>query len=464
MKALIVLFITGILALFAGLGGNRRMINFVVIFGTIAALGLTLLDLAVGDTTGLNEQFSLMIHFDRNALAFSATTLATLLLLLGLSTGGLRGLHATLGDNYGLLLFSACGALIMYSFTNVVMLFLGIEILSIPLYVLAGSRRDDLASNEAALKYFLMGSFATGILLFGIALLYGGSGSFDVKEISMAISDGRHSAGMLHTGILLVMVGLGFKVSAAPFHFWAPDVYTGSPNLVTAFMATIVKTAGFAAFFFLFQKGFLGAIGFWSVPLAALAALTMTLANVTAIWQQNFKRMMAYSSISHAGYLLLGILAADSDGSGGAILLYTFTYSIATICAFAIYMVVSEPNNDGGFSAFNGLSKKEPVLAAVMAIAMLSLAGIPPTAGFFGKYFLFAEATEKYPWLVVLAVINSAISIYYYFKIIIAMYFSREENAYTVERSGIVRWVALAGVAVIALLTIFPGEIYKLIQ
>lgn len=463
MNALLILFTTALLALFAGLTQRRALLQPIVIIGALAALGVTLLELAQGSGTGWNYHYASMFQFDGYALAFSAVVLVSTVLLFGLSSWGFRGLNETLGDNYALLLFSLCGALCLVSFTNLVMLFLGIEILSIPLYVLAGSRRDDLASNEAALKYFLMGAFATGFLLFGIALVYGATATFDLRGIATAINDGRHSVGMLHMGILLILIGLGFKVSAVPFHFWAPDVYTGSPNLVTAFMATVVKTAAFAAFYRLFSTAFAGAESFWSISVAVLAALTMTLANVTAIFQLDFKRMMAYSSISHAGYLLLAILAIGQAGSAGAILLYTLTYSIATICAFGCYMAVAEPNGDGSFEAFKGLGKRQPLLAVVMAIAMLSLAGIPPTAGFFGKYFLFSAAFAKYPWLVVLAVMNSAVSIFYYFKVIIAMYFSREDSTLPVPVPMAVRWVVVVGVLLIALLTLMPGSVYSMI-
>ncbi|MBV6441149.1 MAG: NADH-quinone oxidoreductase subunit N [Saprospiraceae bacterium] len=459
MTALLILFTTAIAALFTGLTGNRKAVHAIALIGSLLALG----GVIAGPPAGWNDMFPAMFNFDAYALAFSGVAILATALIIGLSGWGFRSLHDTLGDNYGLILFSVCGALVMFSFTNMVMLFLGIEILSIPLYVLAGSRRDELSGNEAALKYFLMGSFTTGILLFGMALVYGASGSFDVNAIAQAITDGRHSAGMLNTGILLIIFGLSFKVSAVPFHFWAPDVYQGSPNLVTAFMATVVKTAGFAAMYRLFSMAFPGAESFWSVPVAVVAGLTMTVANVTAIFQTDFKRMMAFSSISHAGYLMLAILAIGTEGGDRALLFYTLTYSLATICAFGAYIVVAEQNGDGSFAAFNGLSKKQPLLAAVLAISMLSLAGIPPMAGFFGKYFLFTAAFAKYPWLVVLAVINSAISIYYYFKIIIAMYFSHEENAYTASIPASVRWAVLAGLVLIALLTIVPGSVYALI-
>jgi NADH-quinone oxidoreductase subunit N len=460
MKALIILFITGVLLLFTGFLKKRHFLLALSLLGTGLALAVVLTDLWTGNYGGLNDQFKPMLHFDRYALAFSAVALTNAFLLFGLSRWGFRQLSETLGDNYGLILFSLCGALCMFAFNNIVMLFLGIEILSIPLYVLAGSRRDSLASNEAALKYFLMGSFATGILLFGIAMMYGATASFDLQTIATDLQDGRHSVPMLHTGILMILIGLGFKISAAPFHFWAPDVYQGSPNMVTTYMASVVKTAGIGAFFKLFAVAFPTAMAFWSVPVAVIAGLTMLLANFTALFQSDFKRLMAYSSIAHAGYLLLGILSAGQDGTVGALLLYLLSYGVATISAFAVYMIVAEENLDGSIGAFNGLSRKQPLLAAAMVVAMLSLAGIPPTAGFFGKYFLFSTAFEKYTWLVALAVVNSAVSIYYYFKVIIAMYFSREHNDYTVRTPLGFRLVVIAGMILIAALALAPGVVY----
>ncbi len=463
MTALLILFFTALAALFAGLTKKRALLLPITLIGTLAALGAVI----AGPAASWNGMYPTMFNFDGYALAFSGVAILSTALILALSGWGFRNLHDTLGDNYGLILFSVCGALCMFSFTNMVMLFLGIEILSIPLYVLAGSRRDDLASNEAALKYFLMGAFATGVLLFGITLVYGATASFDLASISRAIESGTPSPWMLNVGILLIVMGLSFKVSAAPFHFWAPDVYTGSPNLITAFMATVVKTAGFAAFFRLFSLAFGPAIEVWSLPLSIIAALTMTLANTTALFQDNFKRMMAYSSISHAGYLLLAVLAIGTAGAGNALMFYLLTYSVATICAFGAYIAVAEPKGDGSFSAFNGLAKRSPFLAAILAISMLSLAGIPPLAGFFGKYFLFTAAFEKYPWLVLLAVVNSAISIYYYFKIIIAAYFSKENESEAGSEAIVVpagiRWTVLICLLLTVLMAIAPGTVYSFI-
>jgi len=460
MKSILILFLTALAVLFTGLTGRRAWLRTITLVGVALALGITMLDIWQGDALGLNTRYASMFVFDRFALAFSATILTTLVLLVGLSGWGFRQLQETLGDNYGLLLFSACGALVMVSFTNMTMLFLGIEILSIPLYVLAGSRRNDPASNEAALKYFIMGAFATGIILYGIALVYGATGQFDVYRIAekVAASDGSRS--MLHLGLLVIIIGLGFKISAVPFHFWAPDVYQGSPTLITAFMATVVKTAGFAAFFRLFSTAFSDLSAFWGPAVAAMSAITMILANTTALFQQDFKRMMAYSSIAHAGYMLMGILSINQTDTGGqAILYYTLVYSVSTAVAFGVYMLVSEQNADRSLEAFRGLGQKHPLLAALMTLALLTLAGIPPTAGFFGKYMLFVAIFDQYPYLVVIAVVSAAISIYYYFKVIIEMYFTREDNAYSVQMPRGFQWVMWLGVVLLAVWSIWPGQI-----
>lgn len=464
MTALLILFFTALVALFTGLTNNRALLQPITLIGCLLALG----SIFIGDPLGMDAMYATMFNFDGYALAFGGVAILSTALIVALSGWGFRNLHDTLGDNYGLILFSVCGALCMFSFTNMVMLFLGIEILSIPLYVLAGSRRDDLASNEAALKYFLMGAFATGILLFGITLVYGATASFDLATINRVLSAGASTPWMVNVGILLIVIGLSFKISAVPFHFWAPDVYTGSPNLVTAFMATVVKTAGFAAFFRLFSMAFAPAYETWSVPVAMISGLTMTLANTTALFQSNFKRMMAYSSISHAGYLLLAVLAIGTAGADKALMFYLLTYSIATICAFGAYIVVAEQKNDESFGAFNGLAKSNPFLAAVLAISMLSLAGIPPLAGFFGKYFLFTAAFAKYPWLVVLAVINSAVSIAYYFKIVIAAYFTKETHEATgtdsIKLPAGIQWAVLIGLLLMVIMTVMPGTFYSFIR
>lgn len=318
----------------------------------------------------------------------------------------------------------------MTAFSNMTTLFLGIEILSIPMYVLAASKKNNLASNEAGFKYLIMGSLASGFLLFGIALVYGAVGSFDLMQIKTYISQSQGTLPVFFfAGVLLLLVGLLFKVSAAPFHFWAPDVYEGSPMVITALMSTVVKTAAFAAFMRLFLVGFGGLSETWSMPMAVVIALTLIISNFTAAVQASVKRMLAYSSISHAAFMLMAILANQRSGASlSAVLYYSLAYSIGSITAFTVLYNVSKKDNNSSINAFNGLGKRSPLVAICMLVAMLSLAGIPITSGFFAKYFVFtALMGTGYNWLLIIAVITSAIGAYYYFKVIIAMFF-KEAN------------------------------------
>jgi NADH-quinone oxidoreductase subunit N len=334
-----------------------------------------------------------------------------------------RSVERPLEDIYSLMLFALAGSILMTSFSNLVMLFLGIEILSISMYILAGSKKFDLASNEAAMKYFLTGSFATGFLLFGIALIYGSTGSFNLNEIGKFAAENIHSLpNYFKTGLLLIMIGLSFKLAVAPFHFWAPDVYHGSPTLITAFMATVVKIAGIAAFYRLFDICFSNVSDLWVKTLLIFSVATIFVGNLAGLYQNNMKRLLAYSSIAHAGYMIMGIVSMNNT-SAGALLLYSASYSLVTIAAFGIIILVREARHNDDIETFNGLARTNPYMAFTLTIAMLSLTGIPPLAGFAAKYYIFAGAMENgYLWLVVLALIGSAISAGYYFKPIIAMY------------------------------------------
>lgn len=457
MGALIVIFTGALVVLFAGLFAKRSILQGI---GLVTALGGLVLSLVALNS----EVFDLrhMLIFDHYALAFTALMcLATFLVFLA-SGYGFRQLGETLGDNYGLILFSLCGGICMVSFQNMVMLFLGIEILSIPLYVLAGSRRNDLGSNEASLKYFLMGAFATGILLMGMALLYGATGTFDVVAMGEKLTSGGLS-GYGYIGFMLLTIGLCFKISAAPFHFWSPDVYQGSPTIITAFMASVVKIAGFGALVRIFSISFVGVAGEWMTMLGAIACLTMTVGNFGALMQSNFKRLLAYSSISHAGYLLLGVVSLQYN-SVSSVFYYLTAYSIATIVAFTIFMLISEQKASENISVFNGLAKRKPLLAFAMTVALLSMAGIPPLAGFFGKYFLFTKALEANPFMVIVAVINSAISIAYYFKPITAMYFTKEEDVDNeVLLPGLIKTSIVLSLCLLVIMVIFPGWLQGLV-
>lgn len=464
MKALIILALTGVFTLFAGLNTSRRSV-----VQAIAAGGLVLALVATIWDRFWAEPFSIanMLTFDHYALAFGSVAILITLLIVLLGRAGYQGDSENFGDFKALLVFSLCGALCLFSFDNLIMLFLGIEILSIPLYVLAGTQKNNPASNEAALKYFFMGAFATGILLFGITLIYGATASFSLPEISKVAASGNQVPAMLKVGILLVLIGLSFKVAAAPFHFWSPDVYEGSPNLVTLFMATVVKMAGFAAFFRLFDVSFAQISSVWAPTLAVMALLTMSIGNLTALFQNGFKRMLAYSSIAHAGYLLLGILACTRYG-GGALLLYTLAYAVATVCAFTVFILVAQqkPEETTSLDAFRGLGRRQPLAAFAMTLAMLSMAGIPPLAGFFGKYFLFAQAFSDYSWLVIAAVVNSAISIVYYFRVITEMYFKPGDGVETTPLTLplVQRFVLVVAIFILFAISALPGLILNWVE
>jgi NADH-quinone oxidoreductase subunit N len=426
MKGLFIISGLGVLAMLAEIFKFKKLLYPLVLIGILAAYVTNFMEW----NNNFNiPMFSNMIRFDNVALAFSGVILVTAFFWFILANDYFEDDHVT--DHFALVLFALVGAIMLTSFSNMTTLFLGIEILSIPMYVLAASRKRDLASNEAGFKYLIMGSFASGFLLFGIALIYGATGSFDLMAIRSFIS---HANGDLpaffYAGVLMILVAMLFKVSAAPFHFWAPDVYEGSPTVITALMSTIVKTAAFAAFMHLFLVVFGGVSQTWSLVLAVVIALSLVVSNITAATQQSVKRMLAYSSISHAAFMLMAILANNRGwASINAILYYSLAYSIGSIAAFTVLYNVSKAKKSSNIEAFNGLGKRHPFLAACMVIAMLSLAGIPITAGFFAKYFVFSVLIgTSFKWLIMVAILTSAVGVYYYFKIIIAMYFKQEES------------------------------------
>ncbi len=458
MKAIILLSALGVLTMFTGLYNHKSKLLPMILIGLVAIFILNLFDW----NTNI-RYYSDMVYFDNYALAFTGLILCIAFLIFLLSGNYYKKDTTHLEDNYAILLFTLVGAVIMVSFSNLVMLFIGIEILSISLYILAGSKKTNLKSNEASLKYFLMGSFATGFLLFGIVLLYGATGSFNLQSITTYVTINIHQLpAIFNMGILLMMIGLTFKLSVVPFHFWTPDVYEGSPTLITSFMATVVKTAGFAAFFRLFATCFVSVNEIYALTLSVMAVLTMSFGNIIAVYQTGLKRMLAYSSIAHAGYMLLAILAMNQQ-SATSILLYTAAYSIATIAAFTILMLVKETTGNDNFDSFNGLAKNNPFLGVVSIITMLSLAGIPVTAGFFAKYFIFSIAVSNgYLWLVIVAVLNSAVGAYYYFKVIIAMYFKESNSETTITIVPAYKAVLIITALLTLILGIVPGLIINL--
>jgi len=426
-----------------------------VLLGLAAAFAVNILD------WNTNQVFyNDMMRVDNFAVAFTGVLTGVTLLWFLLSPGFFRE-ESSLTDHYSLIVFALAGALVMSSYSNLIMLFLGIEILSIPMYVLAGSRKNSLASNEAAVKYLLMGAFATCFLLFGIALIYGATGTFNLAGIASAIQS-EGTTFLLYAGILMMLIAMAFKASVVPFHFWAPDVYQGSPTQITAFMSTVVKTAAFAAFFRLFWICFSQHIELWSDTIWVLSAVTILVGNITAVYQNNIKRMLAYSSIAHAGYMLMSVLAMN-DYSQGSLLYYTLAYSLSSLAAFTILVLVSNGGNETADS-FKGLMSKNPMLAFVTLISLLSLAGIPPLAGFFAKYYIFSAALQNhYTVLVILAVIGSLIGVYYYFRIIIAMFQGEAVEERTIAIEPVVKAVLILASIATLVFGIAPGLIVSLL-
>ncbi|SFW45585.1 NADH-quinone oxidoreductase subunit N [Chitinophaga sancti] len=450
MNALISTALSGVLMMFAGLFvKNKQSIKFVAIVALLICFAANLAELCT--LQGGSRTLYGMITVSNFSVLFNAVAFGATLLYFMLSGSAFEKVGEHVSDYFALIFFILSGITLAASFSSLLMLFLAIEIISIPQYILAGSDKKSPKSSEAALKYFLMGSFSTGILLMGITLIYGASGSFLISELG--IGEGTVSPLAL-CGVILVAFALSFKVSAAPFHFWTPDVYDGSPSVFTSFMATVVKAGSFIAFIRLFHGAFTGTISKdWQLLLALITAATLIIGNFTAVFQQSVKRMLAYSSIAQAGFMLLSVISF-SDFAGKGIILYAAAYSIATIGIFAVLIKMKDYTFDG----FNGLAKKEPLVAAVTTICLLSLAGIPLTAGFFAKYYVLTAAVQEGNlfWLVIIAVICAAISVYYYFRVIMAMYFkSGEPGVY--EMNGRFKFLLVVTAAIVILLGVFPG-------
>ncbi len=456
MNTLLILTGIGIFGLFSEIFKLKKALLPVVFIGLIAAF----ISIVVDWNSNI-IYFNNMMKVDNYSLAFSALMVAITFLWFIISPGFFKD-QTSKSDHFTLILFALIGGVLMTSFNNLLMLFLGIEILSLSMYILAGSNKRVLVSNEAALKYFLMGSFATGFLLFGIALIYGATASFDIEKIGAFISSGSLShSWMLSVGVLFIVVAMAFKVSAAPFHFWAPDVYQGSPTVITAYMSTVVKTAAFAAFFRLFLHAFSSIGEVWHTTIMVLSGLTILVGNITAVYQNNVKRMLAYSSIAHAGYMLLAIVSMN-ETAGSALLFYTIAYSVSSIASFTILLLVSNVTGSDSIESFYGLSKRSPFLTIITVVAMLSLAGIPPTAGFFAKYYIFISAMQNgLTYLVLLAVLGSLIGVYYYFRVIIAMF--REGPVEKMQVGANFKFVLLLVGIVAIVLGVLPGLITGLI-
>ena len=474
------------------------------ITGGISLAGLVLAAVATiflwANGTASSDAFNGMIVLDELRLGFSLIFLLVAGLTLLISTVWVHGEQLPAGEFHSLLLFATVGMMFMASGNDLVIIFLGLEILSIATYVMAGFRRTDVRSNESSLKYFILGSFSSAFLLYGIALVYGATsivepgpggslsrivaGTTNIAEIASRIDQAQYPA-LLFAGAAMMLVGFGFKIATAPFHIWTPDVYEGAPTPVTAFMAAGPKAAGFASFMRVFVFGLPFVVSAstsangnvhqaWVATLVVMAILTMTLGNVVAIVQNNVKRLLAYSSIAHAGYALVGFVAAGAAADLAqrntaitAVMFYLLTYAVMNIGAFAVVQLIAR-NGDRRTSIedYRGIGFESPVLAFSLSLFLLSLLGMPLTAGFMGKILVFGAAIEqKYYGLVIVGVLNTAVSAYYYLRLIIVMFFGERTMAWSAPR--IPASVALALVITVLgvlYLGIFPGRVISALQ
>ncbi|MBA2500178.1 MAG: NADH-quinone oxidoreductase subunit N [Chitinophagaceae bacterium] len=449
MNALIISAVFGVIMMFTGIFVKQKPVTRnIAIAGVALLLLVNILEMSGIDFFKVHTAGFML--FDRFALLFNSVAFGSTLIYFILSAPDMEKVGHYYADYFALIFFILCGVVLVASFQSLLILFLGIEIISIPLYILTGSNKRNLISNEASLKYFLMGAFSTGIMLMGITLLYGATGTFDTQFMNI---ETEGTSALVIAGMLLLFFSMAFKVSAVPFHFWTPDVYDGCPTVFTSFMATVVKSAAFVGFIRLFYDAFGSIHDDWKLVAAIITALTLLVGNITAVFQQSVKRMLAYSSISQAGFMLLGLLALNATSKEG-IILYATAYSLATIGIFAILLKM----NDHSFESFNGFARQQPLLAGVNVIFLLSLAGIPLTAGFLAKFYMLKATLESgdFLWLVILAVIMAAVSVYYYFRLIQAMYF-KEGDGNAIEVSPGFKLMLVIVAACLIVLGVFPN-------
>lgn len=455
MNTLIAIIGLGVLCLLFEIMNLRKALVPITISGLIAVLGLT-----VSDYNMPASFYGNMISVNNFSVAFSSLFIVLTIFLVALSHNFYENHPTKLSDFIAIKVFLLSGAVAMVSFGNLSMFFLGIEVLSISLYILAASNRMNLKSNEAGMKYFLMGSFASGIILFGICLIYGAMGTFDVTEIS-ELSRSAELPIWFPIGIALVTIGMFFKIAAVPFHFWAPDVYEGSPALTTATMSTLAKVVAMATLFKLLTAMNAEISYQFQIIVVVVSMASMTVGNIMALKQANVKRMLAFSGISHAGFMLMTLLSTNH--SAGSLLYYATAYSLSGIAAFAVILYVCKNLDNEDIANFHGLGKTNPLLATILTGSLLSMAGIPIFAGFFAKLTLFSQTIQAgYLVLVIVAVINSIISVGYYFKLILAMYTKAPNEA----RTGTP--ILIYGVAVVAILLnlavgLFPSLVLDLL-
>lgn len=462
MTTLIAIVGLGVLCLIFEIFDFRKAIIPITIIGLLAILGLT-----VSEFNTPESYYNNMIVVSKFSVAFSSLFIVLTVFLIALSHTFYENHQSKISDFIAIKIFLLAGAVAMVSFGNLAMFFLGIEILSIALYILAASDRTKIKSNEAGMKYFLMGSFASGIILFGICMVYGAMGSFDIIEISERSLSAELPI-WFPIGMILLTIGMLFKIAAVPFHFWAPDVYEGSPTLTTALMSTLVKVVAISTLFKIIADLNLipsldnqELLAPFTVVIVVVSILSMTIGNIMALKQNNVKRMLAFSGISHAGFMLMTLFSIAT--ATGSLLYYASAYSLAGIAAFSVVLYVCKNRDNEDIVNFNGLGKTNPLLAAVLTASLLSMAGIPIFAGFFAKLVLFSQTIQAgYLVVVIFAVINSIISVGYYFKLILAMY-NKEPNEERTEKAYLYHVVAIVAILLNIILGLFPSLVLDLL-
>lgn len=463
MNTLIAITGLGIFCLLFEILNLRKAIIPITILGLLGVLALNFCEFGAEQS-----YYNNMIAVSKFSTAFSSLFIVLTIFLVALSHNFYQNHPTKISDYVAIKIFLLAGAVAMVSFGNLAMFFLGIEILSIALYVLAASDRLNIKSNEAGMKYFLMGSFASGIILFGICLIYGAMGSFDISEIHESALSAELPI-WFPIGMILMIVGMLFKVAAVPFHFWAPDVYEGSPALTTALMSTLAKVVAIATLFKLIAGMNLIAslenqdlLHTFEIIVVIISIASMSVGNIMALRQVNVKRMLAFSGISHAGFMLMTLLTVSA--SAGVLLYYTAAYALSGIAAFSVILYVCRDRDNEDVTNFHGLGKTNPLLAAILTAALLSMAGIPIFSGFFAKLFLFNQTIQAgYIGLVIVAVINSIISVGYYFKLIIAMY-SKEPNQERTGKPFLIYATAVVSIALNIALGLFPSLVLDLLK
>ena len=455
MNTLIAVIGLGVLCLLFEIFNLRKAIVSITIIGLLGVLGLT-----ISEYNSTESYYNNMIIVSKFSTVFSSLFIVLTIFLVALGHNFYENHQNKISDFIAIKVFLLAGAVAMVSFGNLAMFFLGIEVLSIALYILAASDRMNLKSNEAGMKYFLMGSFASGIILFGICLIYGAMGSFDVTEIS-ELSQSAELPIWFPIGIVLVTIGMLFKIAAVPFHFWAPDVYEGSPALTTALMSTLAKVVAMATLYKLLSVMNADISESFKIIVVVISMASMTVGNIMALRQTNVKRMLAFSGISHAGFMLMTLLSLSS--SAGSLLYYASAYSLSGIAAFSVILYVCKNKDNEDIVNFHGLGKTNPLLAAILTAALLSMAGIPIFAGFFAKFVLFNQTIQAgYLALVIVAVVNSIISVGYYFKLILAMY-TKEPNEERKGKPFLIYAVAVIAIVLNIALGLFPSLILDLL-